>query len=320
MTMRLKNVPLAVGTILVSLLFPFSVLPATSEITYPAKAPKYQAFETWYQTQHKPKKGQKKTPLPFVAAAVLDANTGTPLYLSNATTQLPTASLMKLITAGAILTYQSDWYRSAYFTHEENGSLLSVYVEPNDRFSHLTLAEGDTITLEQAFASMLIGSANNAAVAMPRLVGTTREQFIARMREQATTWGLSNTIVDEPSGLSLQNLSTAEDMAKAACAAFKNFMISFYSRSPKVNFTTQNGISKTVAHTVHDLRLHPERYLGAKTGYLTETKFHQATELVSPKGHKLCLAVLTTDSRAIAETTSWELAQWVDKMYSWVGQ
>lgn len=279
--------------------------------TTPAPTTTYQDFTAWYLNTYQLKG------LPYRAAALFDASTGTPLYFHQETTVMPTASLIKMLTAGTMLTYGRDWYSPVDFTESENEGLLRPYVGPYDKFSLLKLEPDERITLEQSLASMLVGSANNAAVGMARAVGVSREEFIQAMRGTAARWGLNRTAVDEPSGLSLNNTSTAEDMARAACATYSDFMASFYGSSPSVGFTTSQGTKKTVQHTVHDLRVYPERYFGAKTGYLNETQFHVAAGLITPQGHRLCAAVLTSPTRAESEHALNALRLWADEMYTW---
>jgi D-alanyl-D-alanine carboxypeptidase len=293
---------LLLGTLLVS---------GAGASALPTQKPNYQDFSTWYIANYKLKE------LPFRAGALFDEATGLPLYFHQEQNPMPTASLIKLVTVGTVMRLPHDWYAKLTLTDDDNENLLRPYVGPYDRFSLLKLEAGDSITLEQALASVLIGSANNAAVALGRAIGLDRAAFIAAMRETVERWGLKHTHVDEPSGLSLANTSTAEDLALSACQVYKDFVPSFYGSSPSVTFTTGNGASHTVAHTVHDLRLHPTSFFGAKTGYLTETKYHIAAGIITPSGRHLCASLLSSPSRAESEAALNALREWADQMYQW---
>ncbi|MBI5466052.1 MAG: D-alanyl-D-alanine carboxypeptidase [Candidatus Kerfeldbacteria bacterium] len=284
---------------------------AATAAAAPGKNQNYQDFSAWYVDTYQLKA------LPFRAAAVIDADTLTPLYFHQEATVMPTASLMKLLTVSALLSYPHDWYSRASLSAAENEDLLRPYVGPKDVFSLLKLEPDDTITLEQALAATLIGSANNTAVALDKFIGVAREQFIERMKQVAQQWGLKNTTVDEPSGLSLANTSTAYDLTQAACQDFQDFVVSFYAASSQVKFTTGQGVVKTILHTVHDLRQNQERYFGAKTGYLDETMFHLAAGYITPQGHRVCLTILSSPTRAESENTARALGVWVDQMYHW---
>lgn len=280
-------------------------------VVAPQAVNNYQDFTQWYLKKYSLKN------LPFRSAALFDATTKQPLYYYQESTVMPTASLIKMITAGTLLAYKPNWFTPHSFTEDDNEGLLRPYVGPHDSFSLLKLDATDSITVEQAFASMLIGSANNAAISVGRAVGLNREDFIKAMRTTAANWGLTQTSIDEPSGLSLKDTSSAHDMALAACNVYGDFIASFYGSSPSVTFTTKNGTKKTVLHTVHDLRNNPQNYFGAKTGYLTETQYHIAAGLITPQGHKLCVAVLTSPTRAESEHVVNALRLWADTMYRW---
>ncbi len=277
----------------------------------PQQKLQYQDFSAWYAATYDLKQ------LPFRAGALFDQATGLPLYFHQERNPMPTASLIKLVTVGTAMRLPHEWFTKLALTEEDNEGLLRPYVGKYDRFSLLKLDANDTITLEQALASVLIGSANNAAVALGRALGLDRLSFIAAMRETVREWGLQHTTVDEPSGLSLQNVSTAEDMALSACQVYKDFVPSYYGSSPAVTFTTGNGTEKTVAHTVHDLRANPRHYFGAKTGYLTETQYHIAAGIITPSGRRLCAAVLSSPTRAESEHALNALREWADVMYAW---
>lgn len=285
------------------------------QTSYAASLPQqklqYQDFSAWYLATYDLDK------LPFRAGALFDQATGLPLYFHQERNPMPTASLIKLVTVGTVMRLPHDWFAKLTLTEDDNENLLRPYVGKYDRFSLLKLEPGDSITLEQALASVLIGSANNAAVALGRALGLDRAGFISAMRETVQGWGLQHTTVDEPSGLSLANVSTAEDIALAACQVYKDFVPSYYGSSPSVTFTTGNGTEKTVAHTVHDLRANPKRYFGAKTGYLTETQYHIAAGIVTPSGRRLCAAILSSPTRAESEHALNALREWADAMYTW---
>ncbi|MFZ5391347.1 MAG: serine hydrolase [Patescibacteria group bacterium] len=272
----------------------------------------YQDFGSWYLKNYQLKE------LPFRAAALIDAETLQPLYYHQESTVMPTASLMKLLAAGALISYNiTDWYQAVDLTDQENEGLLRPYVEPKDNFALLRLKTNEKISLEQAFATMLMGSANNIAVALPRYLGVSRTDFINRMQQTALNWGMTQTKVDEPSGLSLDNVSSAKDLAMGTCQAFNNFMTSYYASQPYITYDTNQQTKKTISHTVHDLRKNFSKYWGAKTGYLRETQYHLAAGVITPQGRKLCLTVLTSPSRALSEQTGEALRLWADKMYKW---
>lgn len=275
------------------------------------KVDDYQDFTAWYLNKHEVDK------VPFVAAAAISAVDYTPLYYHQEKKIVPTASLIKLVTAGTIINYPLDWWQKIGFSWADNEGDLRQYLDPGDTFSQLKLNPLDKISLEQVFASMLIGSANNAANRMATVASPSREDFIVKMRQVASQWGMSSTVISEPTGLSLDNLTTAQDVALGTCHALENFMIQYYSSKPAITFTTVNGEKKVINHTVHKLRSDPGRFFGAKTGYLRETGYHIAAGFITPKGKRICVSVLSTKDRATSEAVLYDMGEWVDEMYSW---
>lgn len=268
----------------------------------------YLDFTYWYENQFEEK-------IPFQAAAVIEYNTLKPLYYHQERRVMPAASLMKLITAGALMKYPINWNNLISFSWWDNEGDLRKYVEPKDRFCLIKLEEDEIITREQAFGAMLIGSANNAANGLVSIATTQRFHFIDAMQRLADEWGMKNTIVQEPTGLSLENLTTAQDMALAACRAFEDEYISKYSSMSEFTFMTSLNNEKNIKHTVHDLRDYPENYFGAKTGYLHETGFHLTAGYITPQGKKICVAILSTSTRAESEDILNKIGEWVDIMY-----
>jgi D-alanyl-D-alanine endopeptidase (penicillin-binding protein 7) len=270
----------------------------------------YMPFEQWDSLTN------ATTTVPYVALAVIEYETFTPLHFYAEQRPIPTASLMKLITAGTIVRNPAvNWNDQLSFSWWDNEGDLRKYVGKKDNYVTLKLEPGETVSMRDMFASMLIVSANNAANRLATHTAGSLKNFLAQMRQTATNWGLTHTIIDEPSGLSLKNVSTAQDMALAACHAFHEPQITEFSAKPGYNFSLSSGREKKLLHTVHDLRYSPTRYVGAKTGYLHETKFHVAAGIVTPQGKKLCVAVLTSPTRVISESVVERVATWADLMY-----
>ncbi len=292
-----------IGLFLLSLLI---VNPVQAGFT---KSTNYKDFEPWYFAKY-----NKIKILPFKAAAVIDATSLEPLYYYQETTTIPAASLVKLFTAGTVIKMSPNWWQKMSFTTADNETDLRQYVGPKDSFSLLKLKTGDQITLEQSFASMLISSANNSANHFS-YVWNNRPQFIETMNQLAKDWGMTKTAIVDPSGLSLDNVSTAADLVRAGCYAFQDFMIQFYASKPRVAFTTALGEKKTVAHTVRVLRSYPDRFFGAKTGYLNETGYHLVAGFITPQKRRICVAILSSTIRSASENVLFDLGKWVDEMY-----
>ena len=192
---------------------------------------------------------------------------------------------------------------------------MRQFVGPKDSFVTLKLGSTEKIKTKDIFASTLIASANNCANKLSKITDISKVQFLENMRKIASEWNLTKTVIDDPSGLSMKNLTSAHDMAIIACNSFKDETISEYARKPEYTITTRDGRKITLKHTVHDLRNNSQNYFGAKTGFLNETRYHVTAGYITPLKKKICVAVLSVDKRVDSEDAIVKIGEWVDEMY-----
>ncbi len=268
----------------------------------------YIDFDIWY-------KNKTTKAIPYQSAAVIEYETLKPLYFYQEERQMPSASLMKLLTAGEFVKHSILWNKNIGLTYQDTETDLRKFVGPRDSFVTLKLKSNERAKIKDIFATMLIGSANNCANKLSKITDITKDLFIKNMQSLAEEWGLKKTVVDDPSGLSMGNLTSAYDMAIVGCHAFSDESISKYSSQPWYKFKTREGREITIKHTVHDLRNNPKNYFGAKTGFLNETRYHVVAGYITPAGKKICVAVLGVDTRVDSEGAVVKLGEWIDEMY-----
>ncbi|HNZ86105.1 MAG TPA: serine hydrolase [bacterium] len=272
------------------------------------KKDNYVDFTNWY----KEKTGKD---VPYISAAVIEYETLKPLYFHQEERQMPSASLMKLITASEFVKHFPLWNKTYNLTWQDSEGDLRQYVGPRDSFVTLKLKSTERIKIKDIFASTLIASANNSANKLSKITEISKTQFLENMGKIASEWGLTKTLIDDPSGLSMKNLTSARDMAIVTCHAFSNENISEYSSKPQYTFTTREGRQINLKHTVYDLRNNPQNYFGAKTGFLNETRFHVTAGYITPMKKKICVAVLSVYKRSDSEDAVVKIGEWVDEMY-----
>ncbi len=291
------------------ILFLISILFIPSLSFAENKAEDYVDFTSWYENKF-------EKAVPFRAAAVLDYENFQALYYHQERTVMPSASLIKLITIGTLFDFPVDWERKISFSWKDREGDLRPFVGPDDKVSLLDVKDDDPIKTKDALAATLIRSANNCANGLATSVsGVNKQQFIVIMQFKTFQWQMQNTIVADPTGLSLNNLSSARDMAYAACYAFRKEEISNYASQANFLISSDSGDEIEIKHTVHDLRNNPENYFGAKTGFLYETRFHLAAGFITPQGRKICVAIMSTNTRKESEDVLNDLGRWVDEMY-----
>lgn len=141
---------------------------------------------------------------------VVEDATGKVLLEKNADEQVPIASLTKLMTAMVVLDAKLDMNekieidRADVDTLKHSASRVPVGAE---------LTRGDVLQLA------LMSSDNRAAASLARTFPGGAPAFRMAVRGKIRTLGLSKTVIEEPTGLSPHNVSTATDLIKMAKAA-----------------------------------------------------------------------------------------------------
>jgi len=152
------------------------------------------------------------TALPFASryALVLEENSGKVLFAKNADIEVPIASLTKLMTAMVVLDVNPDL-----------DELITV-VDPSELTgarSKTRLTDGGELPRRTVLELALMSSDNHAAVSLAYAYPGGVDAFVAAVAAKVAALGMSRTRIEEPTGLSGNNRSTAEDLAKMAAAA-----------------------------------------------------------------------------------------------------
>ncbi|MBE6593642.1 MAG: D-alanyl-D-alanine carboxypeptidase [Ruminococcaceae bacterium] len=158
-----------------------------------------------------PSKSPQNAPkLDCKSAILMEADTGTVLYESSADNALPPASVTKVMTLLLVMEAieagkinYSDKVRASANACSMGGS--QIYLEENEEMS-----------VEDLLKSVVIASANDAAVALAEYVSGTEEAFVARMNERASELGMKNTRFENTNGLDdsvEDHVTSARDIA-----------------------------------------------------------------------------------------------------------
>lgn len=196
------------------------------------------------------------------SAAVLDTATNAFVKTYNADEVTPIASLTKLMTAMVFLDTQPNWDRRIAYSNTD--SRIGA---------KLLIRAGDTVTVRQLFHTMLIGSANNATMALVRSTGLGTSEFVRRMNVKARELGLADTAFVEPTGLDEHNVSTAREYAMLANAAFHYPAIRKTTITQVYTFTTGRGVYHRIKNSNTLLKNASVNIRGGKTGYTEEAGF-----------------------------------------------
>jgi D-alanyl-D-alanine endopeptidase (penicillin-binding protein 7) len=150
--------------------------------------------------------------VPFGSQSVLviEDDTGKVLLEKNANQVVSIASLTKLMTAMVVLDAKQNM-------HE----LIAIDQRDVDIVKHSSsrVPVGGVISRQDVLALALMSSDNRAAAALGRTFPGGVVAFKSAVRAKVAALGMSQTVIEEPTGLSPNNKSTAQDLVKMARAA-----------------------------------------------------------------------------------------------------
>ncbi|WP_242522519.1 D-alanyl-D-alanine carboxypeptidase family protein [Candidatus Methylacidiphilum infernorum] len=208
-----------------------------------------------------------------------DATTHKVLFAKNDDVPYAPASTTKLMTA--LLVYEKTGFKGDVRIKKED-----TLVQP----SHVPLIAGEVIPVYQLVEELLIGSCNDAALALARACSGSVEKFVEEMNQKAQSLGCLNTHFVNPHGLfEPGQYTTARDLMRIFQAAIKIPAINQICQTRKIHF--QNGGVSRVMYN-HNRLL--GRYMGmgpAKTGW-TRISLHTYAAACERNGHTLYLTLL----------------------------
>jgi serine-type D-Ala-D-Ala endopeptidase (penicillin-binding protein 7) len=156
------------------------------------------------------------------AAFVMDTANGSVVFERKAELVAPIASITKLMTALVVLEGQQPLDEMIEIANADRW-------KGKGAFSRLTvgtkLSRGDLLHLA------LMASENRAARAVGRSYPGGEAGFVRAMNAKARALGMTQTRFDDPSGLSVENVSSARDLAKLVVAASRHPTIREFSTS-----------------------------------------------------------------------------------------
>ncbi len=255
-------------------------------------------------------------PFPAITARgfyVMDQGTGTGLAEYNPDGKQPIASLTKLMTAVVFLDTQPNL---------KDDFVYAVGDGTGMGHNTLLVRPGDRLLIRDLFYSSLVGSANNAATALIRASGLSREEFVVRMNAKATAWGMTNTTFTEASGLSEHNVSTPRDLAILASKSFHEYEpIRFVTVKSGYSFTaSMSGLHsfKTTDKLIGSPLLSSALTItGGKTGYIDESKYTYIIRTKNSQGAQVITVLLGTADKIQRFRDAAAIANWAFANHTW---
>ncbi|MEO8164685.1 MAG: D-alanyl-D-alanine endopeptidase [Betaproteobacteria bacterium] len=198
------------------------------------------------------------------AVLVVAQDSGEPLFAKNVDQIMPIASITKLMTAMVVL---------------DSGLPLleSIDIDNSDidrkKGSRSKLRVGTTLMRAEMLKLALMASENRAAASLARNFPGGTTAFVAAMNQKAAELGMDNSRFEDPTGLTPDNVSTAEDLAKMVAAAHTYPLIREYTTSDSFKIQSEDRRRHRLLSYVNSNRLIKSSKwdIGlSKTGYISE--------------------------------------------------
>lgn len=149
-------------------------------------------------------------PLSSQHALVFEEDSGQVLLEKNANSVVPIASVTKLMTAMVVLD-----------AHLDMNEMIAIDESDVDtfKFSSSRVPVGAVLSRSALLELALMSSDNRAAHALGRTYPGGMGGFVRAVREKLVELDMRHTSIEEPTGLSPNNRSTAADLVKMVAAA-----------------------------------------------------------------------------------------------------
>lgn len=191
----------------------------------------------------------------FIAVSLDD---GTVLLEKDGNRQLPIASVTKLM--GAVIVAE-------HINMEKSIVVTSKMLKPLG--SSPTIFPGLTIQAAHLLRASLIQSANDASEVLSFFLG--KEAFVGFMNAKATELHMGATVFYDPHGLSLQNQSSAADLAKFLQYIYENHP-TLLTITRENDFWLPDKTGKLLKFQNVNNFYYLKNFRGGKTGYTLAAK------------------------------------------------
>ncbi len=186
---------------------------------------------------------------------------GRPLFAKNVDHKVPIASITKLMTAMVVI---------------DAGLPLTeqIVISENDRDllkgTRSRLHIGTVLTRRELLHLALMASENRAAEALSRVYPGGSKAFVAAMNQKAVELGMWRTRFVDGTGLSSDNVSTAQDLTKMVAAAYHYPLIREFTTDSGTTVQLANGRSMNYNNSNRLVKSHDWQIGLSKTGYISE--------------------------------------------------
>ncbi|MBQ4571520.1 MAG: D-alanyl-D-alanine carboxypeptidase [Bacilli bacterium] len=244
---------------------------------------------------------------------LMEVETKEVLYELNAHKKRAPASMTKIMTMKLVL----DAMKNNEFTMDD--ILTTSNYASSMGGSQIYLAPNEQMKVEDLFKSMVIASANDAAVVLAERVSGSEELFANKMNHIAKTLGCKNTNFINATGLPTDNhYTTSYDMALIACDLLKEYkdIVIPYSSMYESYIRTDTNNPFWLVNTNKMLKLN-NGVDGLKTGWTSEAGYCITTTM-EKNGMRLVCVVMGAETPTLRNSDAMKVLNYGFNSYELV--
>ncbi len=194
-------------------------------------------------------------------ALVIDQAAGRTLYSKNIDHVVPIASITKLMTGMVVLDAGLPLTEQIVISEADKDLIKGT---------RSRLRIGTALTRGELLQLALMSSENRAAEALTRVFPGGTAAFVAAMNQKAVELGMWRSRFVDGTGLSSDNVSTAQDLTKMVAAAYNYPLIREFTTDSGLTVRATNGQALSFRNS-NRLVSSQEWQIGlSKTGYISE--------------------------------------------------
>ena len=186
------------------------------------------------------------------AAVLMNGETGQIVYALNSQQQLPEASITKIMTM--LLVFEA--YDAGKLSMDETVTCSEYAASMGG--SQIWLEPGEEMSVHDLIKAALVGSANDACVALAEHIAGSNEAFVSMMNDRAEELGMINTFYVNCTGLDAEgHVTSAQDIEIASAELLKHSEVLEFTgiwmdtlRGGELQLTNTNKLIKQYSGTI----------------------------------------------------------------------
>jgi D-alanyl-D-alanine endopeptidase (penicillin-binding protein 7) len=235
------------------------------------------------------------------AVLVVDQSDSSVLLARHADVAQPIASITKLMTSLVVLDAKQPLDQLITITAEETDL-------PRGGFSRL--AVGTVLTRGDLMHLALMSSENRAAQTLGVNYPGGLPALVKAMNAKAVELGMTSAHFVDPTGLSSENVASAEDLSKLVMAASRNPHIREYSTDERYTVRVRKHLVEF--HNTDNLVSNPAwNIIVQKTGYITEAGKCLVMEAVI-RGRNVVIVLLDSAGKLTRVADAKRVKSWME--------